>query len=316
MNESNKALTAESVRKQNGSPGGKPRRLGALVATTAALVLAFSLPLYGLARFSIQSELYSYIVLIPLISAYLIWAKRRSLPPASAPEPRLAVFPFAAGALALVIYGIAVLAGATLAREDSLVLTTLAFLLFFGGACSLFLDRPTLRALAFPLGFLVFMVPIPVFLTSGIETFLQHGSAAVAYALLRIVGTPVFKQGLVFTLPGFSMAVAPQCSGIHSSLALFITSVLAGWFFLRSPWRRATLALAVIPLALLRNGFRVFTIGELCVHIGPQMINSYIHRHGGPLFFILSLVPFFLLLLFLMKSDRLARQATPRNLGA
>ena len=126
----------------------------------------------------------------------------------------------------------------------------------------------------------------------------------------------MFFHGLIFQLPGFSMEVAPQCSGIHSSLALFITSLLAGYFFLRSRWKRATLAVAVIPLAMLRNGFRVFTIGELCVHIGPEMINSYIHHHGGPFFFVLSLVPFFLLLYFLMRSDRLLLQPAPRNTGA
>ncbi len=64
------------------------------------------------------------------------------------------------------------------------------------------------------------------------------------------------------------------------------------------------MTLAVIPLAVLRNGFRVFTIGELCVHIGPQMIDSPIHHQGGPLFFILSLVPFLLLLYLLIRSER------------
>jgi exosortase C (VPDSG-CTERM-specific) len=310
MNSPNDIAPQASAAKQNekGSPA-MGRRLGGLVATTAALVLCFSLPLYGLVRFAIQSTLYSHIVLIPLISAYLVWVKRRSLPPSSAPDRRLAVLPFVAGALALVIYGISVLAGATLARQDSLALTTLAFLLFLGGACSLFLDRPTLRALAFPLGFLVFMVPFPVFIQTWMETVLQHGSAAAAYGFLVLAGMPTLYHDLVFQLPGFTMEVAPECSGIHSSLALFITSVLAGWFFLRSPWRRATLALAVFPLALLRNGFRVFTIGELCVHIGPDMINSPIHRRGGPLFFVLSLIPFFLLLLLLLKYDRRASGA-------
>jgi exosortase C (VPDSG-CTERM-specific) len=307
MNESNKDLTPESARKQNGSPGEKPRQLGALIATTAALVLAFSLPLYALARFAFKSELYSHILLIPLISAYLIWLQRRTLPPASAPDRRLAVLPFAAGALTLVIYGVAVRAGATPARVDSLAVTTLAFLLFFGGACSLFLDRPTLRALAFPLGFLVFMVPFPAFLLTWIETVLQYGSAAVTYGFFRLSGMPFLYHDLDFRLPGIAIKVAPECSGIHSTLALFITSVLASWFFLRSPWRRATLALAVFPLALLRNGFRVFTIGELCVHLGPDMINSPIHRHGGPLFFVLSLIPFFLLLVLLVRCERRAR---------
>ena len=291
-------------------------RLRGLALTTAALVLGFSLPLYGLVRFAIQSELYSYIVLIPFISGYLIWLRRRSLPPRSGPDRRAVMVLLTIGAILLAAYWAAVLSQTELDREDSLALTTLSFLMFFGAACGLFLGKPTLRALAFPLGFLLFMVPIPMLLQTWMETVLQYGSAAVAFGIFSLSGMPVLYRGLSFQLPGFSMEVAPQCSGIHSSLALFITSLLAGYFFLRTRWKRATLALAVFPLALLRNGLRVFTIGELCVHIGPEMINSYIHRHGGPLFFILSLVPFFLLLLFLMKTDRLVRPAAPQNRGA
>ena len=291
-------------------------RLRGLVLTTAGLLLCFSLPLYGLVRFAIQSELYSHIVLIPFISGYLVWLRRRSLPPCSLPDRKAAVVPLIAGAVLLAAYWAAALSGTELGRQDSLSLTTLSFLMFFGAACGLFLGKQTLRALAFPLGFLVFLVPIPTLLQTWMETFLQYGSAAVAFGLFKLSWTPVFYRDLIFQLPGFSMEVAPQCSGIHSSLALFILSLLAGHLFLRSRWKRATLALAVIPLALLRNGFRVFTIGQLCVHIGPEMIDSYIHRHGGPFFFILSLVPFCILLFFLMKSDRLLRQPAPRNLGA
>jgi len=104
-------------------------------------------------------------------------------------------------------------------------------------------------------------------------------------------------------LPGFSLDVAPECSGIHSSLVLLITSLLAGHLFLRVPWKRAVLTLAVIPLAILRNAVRILTIGELCVHVSPTMINSYIHRRGGPIFFAFSLVPFFLLLYYLRRSE-------------
>ena len=293
-----------------------PGRLRGLVLTTAGLLLCFSLPLYGLVRFAIQNELYSHILLIPFISGYLVWLRRRSLPPCSGPDRTVSGVLFAIGAVLLAAYWVAALSRTELAQEDSLALTTLSFLMFFGAACGLFLGKPTLRALAFPLGFLVFMAPIPMLLQTWMETILQYGSAAVAFGFFKLSGTPVFFHGLVFQLPGFSMEVSPQCSGIHSSLALFITSLVAGHLFLRPRWKRATLALAVIPLALLRNGFRVFTIGQLCVHIGPEMINSYFHRHGGPFFFVLSLVPFFLLLFFLMKSDRLLRQPAPRNIGA
>jgi len=73
--------------------------------------------------------------------------------------------------------------------------------------------------------------------------------------------------------------------------------------------------LVVIPLALLRNGFRIFVIAELCVRMGPQMIDSPIHRRGGPVFFVLSLVPLFLLLLYLSKRELRKEQslAVPRK---
>ena len=60
----------------------------------------------------------------------------------------------------------------------------------------------------------------------------------------------------------------------------------------------------LIPLGILRNGFRIFVIGMLCVHIGPRMIYSPVHRQGGPIFFALSLVPLFLLLSWLRRQER------------
>jgi exosortase/archaeosortase family protein len=74
---------------------------------------------------------------------------------------------------------------------------------------------------------------------------------------------------------------------------LFITSLLASYMFLRSAVHRTLLVVLVIPLGILRNAIRVLTIGLLCVHLGPEMIDSWIHHQGGPLFFAVSLVPLF-----------------------
>ena len=268
------------------------------------LVICFAKPLYDLVRYSVHSELYSHILLIPLISLYLIWPNRRDLALDSEPARRFAWWPLVTGIAMLGGYWLAVWSGWKPRIEDYLALMTLSFLSFLAGACFLFLGKETLRKVAFPAMFLIFLAPIPVFLLGWIETFLQHGSADAAYVLFRTSGMPVFRDGLVFQLPGFSMQVAPECSGIHSTLVLFITSLLAGHVFLVSPWRRAVLTLAVIPLALVRNGFRIFTLGELCVRVSPDWINSELHHRGGPIFFALSLVPFFLLLLFLRKGER------------
>jgi len=129
-------------------------------------------------------------------------------------------------------------------------------------------------------------------------------SAEAAALFFNISGTPVARDGTVFELPGIVIRVARECSGIHSSWVLFITSLLASHLFLKNRWRRIVLVAFVIPLGILRNGFRVLVIGLLCVHIGPDMIDSPIHHQGGPLFLALSLVPLFLLLWWLRRRER------------
>jgi exosortase/archaeosortase family protein len=73
--------------------------------------------------------------------------------------------------------------------------------------------------------------------------------------------------------------------------------------FLKGFWRRALLVAFVLPLGIIRNGFRILTLGMLCVHIGPQMIDTPIHHYGGPLFFALSLVPLFVLIRWLSRQE-------------
>jgi exosortase C (VPDSG-CTERM-specific) len=286
------------------------RQFRLLGVCTVVLVLCFGKPLFSLVQFALGSELYSYILLVPFVSLYLAWLKKSKILPGFEPDRGLAAFPLAAG-LASSFGFLALHSSLQLTLVDSLAWSAFSFFLLFIGACCLCLNWQTIRALAFPLGFLIFLVPFPVAVEGAIESFLQHGSADAAEWLFGLAGTPLLRQGLDFQLPGFSLRVARECSGIHSTLVLFITSLVAGHLFLRSPWRRAVLTLFVIPLALLRNGLRVVTIGELCVHIGPQMIDSPIHRRGGPLFFALSLIPFFLLLLWLRRGER--KTATERH---
>lgn len=289
---------------------GWKHQTGALTLAALALTLCFGRALVSLFRFSISSEMYSHIFLIPFVSLYLIWIERRRIPPFSRPDYPAGVLLGSAGAFVLGINWVGASAGKELSTEDSLCLTTLSFLLLSGGICALALGRRTLRSLAFPLTFLLLMVPYPTSFINVTETILEYGSAAVALALFRLTGTPVYSSSFIFQLPGIRLQVAPECSGIHSTLALFITSLVAGHLFLQSNFRRCLLTIAVLPLALLRNGFRIYTIGELCVYIGPEMINSYIHRHGGPLFFLFSLIPFFLFLRLLIKFNPVATGAT------
>jgi exosortase C (VPDSG-CTERM-specific) len=290
---------------QNPSPDGRSSHLKYFALATVVLALCFAVPLYDVAWFAATSEFHSYILLIPFISAYLAWLKKGSFPICSQPARNAASVFLTAGTLVLIAYWLFLRSRLKLTEDDYLAVMMISFLLFFVGICGLFLGKEMLRATAFPLGLLIFMVPIPAFAMPAIDAFLQHGSAAAAQGFFTLAGTPYLRSGLTFQLPGiFPIQVARECSGIQSSMVLLITGLVAGYLFLRKPWNRALLALLMIPLGLLRNGFRVFTIGELCVHLGPQMINSPIHHRGGPIFFALSLIPLFILLVVLQKYER------------
>ncbi len=277
----------------------------------AALMACFGLPLWHLVRFAATDDLYSYILLLPFVSGYLIYTK----PPRARDESRplwgVGVVLLVAGAAVAGAYYLLASSRSAVEMEDYLAANMLGFFLCLLGVNCIFLGRETLRAIAFPLGLLVFMVPMTVALRAGIQSFLQYGSAYAADGMFRLTGAAFYRDDLIFHLKGISIQVAPECSGIHSSWILLITSLLAGYLFLRSPWRRTLLTLAVVPLALLRNGFRVFTIGELCVHISPKMIDSPIHHQGGPLFFFLSLIPFFLLLMWFYRAERRSKPVAP-----
>lgn len=289
-------------------PLNKQRRFPIFLLAIAAVILAFSRPLIDLLTFASHSELYSHVILIPLISLYLVWLKRGDLSGHSAPSRLTAALAFVVGAVTLAGYWNEIHSGTVLAIDDRLAFLTLAFVAFIIGVCAIFLGRRALFAIGFPLGFLLFMVPFPLSMMEGIETFFQHTSAIASAGFFKLAGTPFFRNETFFQLPGINLQVAPECSGIRSSLALFITSLVAGHLFLRSPYKRALLACVVIPLGILRNGFRILVIGELCVHVSPTMIDSPIHHKGGPIFFALSLVPFSLFLWLLVRSDGARRK--------
>lgn len=270
----------------------------------ACLLAAFASPLLALVRYAAGSQLYSHILLIPAISLYLIWSDRKKLPPPGRPERRLAVFPFALGAAILGGFWWFKRGGGQPSADDYYAAHTAAFWLLLLGGAFLFVGKNLLCAVAFPLGFLVFSVPMPEFLLTFTKEFLQEFSADAVSALLGLSGIPVARADLSFDLPGCSMYVAPECCGIHSTLVLFVTSFIAGYMFLRSPWLRAALSLLVIPLALLRNGLRIFTLGQLGSQIDSGIIDSMFHHRGGPIYFAFSLLPFLLLLLCLRRYEK------------
>jgi exosortase C (VPDSG-CTERM-specific) len=276
-------------------------RMAGWVVWVVVLTLLFFQTLTRLMVHAAQSELHSYILLVPLIVFYLLLTEQRT---------RLAACRSSIGGTMIVGgIGLAALAAGiemqeTLRINDHLALMALAFVSLVAAGGFLFMGLNWMAAAAFPMTFLLFMIPLPDAAVDWLETASQVASADVAVWLFNLTGTPLFRQGMFLTLPTIVLEVAQECSGIRSSLVLVITSLLASHVFLKSPWRRILLVTFVIPLGIVRNGFRILIIGLLCVRVGPHMIDSTIHRRGGPFFFVLSLGPLFLLLWWLRRRER------------
>lgn len=267
------------------------------------LTLAYGWTLVSLVVHALGRDLHSHILLIPLVSASLIYSDRQRLPGTCGCSPAWAPL-FAIPGLASLVVALAIGVGDNaLSHNDFLVLTVFSFLCFLAAGGFAFLGRRWMAAVAFPAAFLIFMLPLPDAVVIGFENFLMAASADAADLLFSISGTPYVRDGQVIQLSAITLEVAQECSGIRSSYVLFITSLLASYVILRSPWRRILLVAVVIPLGIVRNGFRVLVIGLLCVHYGPHMIDSIVHKKGGPFFFALSLIPLFLLLWILRKSE-------------
>jgi exosortase C (VPDSG-CTERM-specific) len=296
------AQTGNASRHTAPNPRKKWRVWGG-VCFAIVLLAAFAQPLLELVTYAASSELFSYILLVPLVSGYLLYLRRDQLPKEHGVDLPMAVICLVSGLAILAVTFWLDLTGQAPAGNGRIVLLTLSFLCCLAGGGFLFLGRPWMRAAAFPLAYLIFMVPMPDAMTNALETASKYASAEVANLFFQLSGTPFVRAGVVFQLPNITIEVAQECSGIRSSWVLFMTSIVAANLFLQTSWRRFALVAFVIPLGIVRNGFRVWVIGTLCIHFGPQMIHSPIHHRGGPLFFVLSLVPLFLFLFWLRRGD-------------
>ena len=249
--------------------------------------LAFFGPLRELMLTSWRSEYYTYIPFIPFISAYLIHEERRNI--FSSQEYSLPVglmLIVISSLLLYVVYAQASFAGSA----DHLSIITFLLIVLWVGGFTLFYGAGSLKAAAFPLLFLMFAVPIPNGLLNWTIKFLQTGSAEVSYWLFRIAGIPMARDGFVFHFPTIDIAIAPQCSGIRSSLSLVITGVLAAFFFLKTSWARAILMVSIVPIAILKNGVRIAVLTILTIYWDKDFLSGDLHRKGGFVFFILALL--------------------------
>jgi exosortase len=281
--------------------GGKAdlKRVLAFAAVIAALLLCG--PVREYLFWTYQSQYYTHVVLIPLVCAYLVFTRRSEI----FGEVGYAFAPGGAVAgLGLLLLGLAVTLGSGWGRNDYYALVACSTVLVVIGAFIGLFGRRAFGAARFSLLFLAFMIPLPTVVEYWAIRVLQLGSAEFVSVLFSLTGVPVLREGCVFQLPGMAIEVAPQCSGIRSSLALVITCVLAGHMFLKTTWKKIVLVLLVVPITMFKNGIRITTLSLLGVYVDRAFLTSSLHTDGGIVFFILALCLMAPILFLLRRSEK------------
>ena len=274
-------------------------RDGLAIFLLAAAVACFWQPFMTLYALSQEQEHYSHIILIPLVSLYVLYGHRTAILTSREWSPVLGVMLLGLGGLG---YG---LSDAATFGSDALSLTMASFVVICWGIFLTGYGVELFRQVSFGLLFLLFMVPLPEVLLSATIQFLQRMSAEASDIIFAMLGVPVFRQGFSFSLTNFSVHVAEECSGIRSFLSLIITVLVAGHFFLRSFWTKLGIVAFVVPLAIVKNAFRIVGLTLLANYVDPQYItNSVLHSSGGIPLFGLSLVVLFALIWLLRRVEQ------------
>jgi exosortase len=267
---------------------------------TLGLMALYWTSLKTLVTFSLHSGIYPYTCVIPLLSACLIYLEKGRIFSHVRYDLGIGLVLLF---LALVIRWWSKRYSGALSSNDVLALVTISFVVLWVGVFVWCYGTKALKAAAFQLSLLLLMVPLPQALLERSILVLRGCSTQAAGILFRLGGVPVFQNGFRLSLPGTDLEVAEQCSGIRSGLSLFITSLLMGHIFLRSPWRRLWLVLASLPITVFKNGLRIVTIYWLTVHLSTGSLTVWVHRYGGIPFSIIGLSLLALLVTSLRKFE-------------
>jgi EpsI family protein len=198
------------------------------------------------------NAMFSYGFAVPLISGYLVWTRAeelRSLP--AAPDYAAAIPLTVLGAVSLAVGTLGALVGV---QGLSLVIT-------LAGVVLLLFGREVFRVVAFPLAYLLFMVPIWAYPLERLHLPSQRLSGEIAVRMMDVLGVPAIRQDTLLLLPKVTLEVLTECSGVNQLVALLVMVVPAGYLWLRTWKARVVLLSLGVVVAYVCNGARIAVIG-------------------------------------------------------
>jgi exosortase len=165
-----------------------------------------------------------------------------------------------------------------------------SLIVLLAGMTLFWFGREVLKGMALPLGYLIFMVPIPYIIYDMIAFPLKLFVARVSVAFLKIVGVVVIREGNIIMFPTTTLEVADACSGIRSLISLLAIAAAYAFLMKTSTARRWLIIFSAVPIAVASNALRVIVTGILAQWWGAQAAEGFLHEFAGIAVFALALV--------------------------
>ncbi len=227
---------------------------------------------------------YSHGFLVPFLSVYFIW-ERWDVLTEETPSPSM-------WGMGLLIIGLLSLVVGLIGAE--LYVQRASLIVVLSGLVLLILGWKYLWLLSLPIGFLVFMIPLPAIVVNTIAFPLQLFAAETATFCLFSLGIPVLREGNLIMLAHTTLEVAEACSGLRSLLSLLALGTVYGYFSQNVLWKRWMLVILSIPIAIVANAARVSGTGILAHYFGEEAAEGFYHTMEGWLVFVVAFVLLFL----------------------
>ena len=264
-------------------------------ALCTGIGLVYASTLSSLARQWGSDDNYSHGFFVLPLALYFAWERR----------DRLAAAPRHANAA-----GLAVIVGSLLIRlagvlGSDLFLTRVSLIGVIAGAIWFVWGQRHVRILAFPILFLLLMIPLPAIIFNQLAFPLQLFASRVGEGVIAAAGIPVLREGNVLHLPAATLEVAEACSGIRSLVSLLMLAIVLGYFTGQGTRGRVALALAAVPIAIAANAARVAGTGLAAEWVGPEAAQGFFHTFSGWLMFVVAFIG---LLLVQQVSTRLGQR--------
>jgi exosortase D (VPLPA-CTERM-specific) len=224
----------------------------------------------------VTTDEYGYGFLIPVIAVFLVWQKKNDLEKLDRKGSWFG--------LAVTVFGLALF---LLGELSTLyIIVQYAFLIVIAGTALSFLGWQGFRIVAMPILLLVFMIPLPGFLYSGLSSELQLISSKLGVAVIRLFDISVYLEGNVIDLGSYRLQVVEACSGLRYLFPLASLAFIAAYMFRGALWKKAIIFLSSAPITVVMNSIRIGIIGVLVEYQGPSAAEGFLHYFEGWVIFM------------------------------